>query len=117
MGISTLNFSLSFTLALILISSIFTISFKTDSVMALTEVSTECRGSNSETKETESEDAHRFNEKGLDLLDSGKYQQALEYFDMASDEDPNLAVSINNKGVALSNLERYEEAIEQYDKA
>ncbi len=123
MGISTLNLSLSFTLALILISSIIIISFKIDAVDAakitagkkpIKIVDTSCRGANWEMPEA-SKAAVRLNDKGNDFLDIGKYERAIIYYDLAIDEGSSAA--LYNKGLALNGLEKYEEAIEYFDKA
>lgn len=55
--------------------------------------------------------------KGIELLDNGKYEDALSYFDQAlvlDSKDPDLW---NKKGVALRSLGRYEEAIECFNKS
>lgn len=63
------------------------------------------------------EDANRLLNKGFDYAQIGKYQQAIQYYDMALDKDPNFANALNNKGVALFKLGKYEESIQYYDMA
>jgi Tfp pilus assembly protein PilF len=120
MGISTLNFSLSFTLALILISSIIIVSFKTDEVDATIRVpkvaNTSCSEPDREDEKT-NKASYRFTEKGNDFYEIGNNEKALIYYNLAIKKDPNNAAALHNKGNALHNLERYEEAIEYYDKA
>jgi tetratricopeptide (TPR) repeat protein len=55
--------------------------------------------------------------KGYDLLDSGRYQEAIPYFDRALAIDPNNTDALNGKGYALYGLGRYQEAISFFDKA
>jgi tetratricopeptide (TPR) repeat protein len=64
-----------------------------------------------------SEDVDDLNQKGNDLSNQGKYQEAIEYYERALRIDPNHVNALNNKGVALANQGEYKEAIECYDKA
>ena len=55
--------------------------------------------------------------KGMNFLEDGKYEEALDCFEkiLASNpSDPNIW---NKKGVALRSLGRYDEAIESFNKA
>ena len=54
---------------------------------------------------------------GNELLNEGKYDEAIVYYDKALEIKPNDVDALNNKGLALYNLERYEEAITYYEKA
>ncbi len=55
--------------------------------------------------------------KGQSLLEDGKFNDALGFFEQAlllNQDDPNLW---NNKGIALRSLGRYEEAMECFNKS
>lgn len=94
-----------------LLNTIFgIIFFQIDSIMGLTEDDSEYRGSDSETEETKSEDAYRFNKKGIDLIDVGSYQKAIKYYDMALDKDPNCNAAVEWKINAQGKLENYNNA-------
>jgi len=58
-----------------------------------------------------------YNYKGNALLDSGRYEDAIEFFDMGIQLNPDDPGIHNNKGNALFKMKRYREAIEEYDKA
>ena len=49
-------------------------------------------------------------DKGVNLLDQGKYAEALELFDQALEIDPNNIHGLSNKGTTLNKLEQYFEA-------
>ena len=54
---------------------------------------------------------------GQSLMDDGKYDDALGYFEQAlllNQNDPDLW---NNKGIALRSLGRYEESMECFNKS
>jgi len=54
---------------------------------------------------------------GQSLMDNGKYDDALEYFEQAlllNQNDPDLW---NNKGIALRSLGRYIESMECFNKS
>src|SRR5687768_4303267 len=50
-------------------------------------------------------------------INSGKYQEAVEYMDKTLAIDPNNIGAYNNKALVLDKTGRYQEAIENYDKA
>ena len=55
--------------------------------------------------------------KGQSLMDNGKYDDALGYFEQAlllNQNDPDLW---NNKGIVLRSLGRYEESMECFNKS
>jgi len=54
---------------------------------------------------------------GMSLLQQGKFNDALEYFDKILVIDPNDVITLGNKGAALTQLNRHEEAIVLYNKA
>jgi tetratricopeptide (TPR) repeat protein len=55
--------------------------------------------------------------KGNDLFNSGRYEEAIEYYDQVPSTDTNYYIALTNKGNTLNSLERYSEAITYYDKA
>ena len=55
--------------------------------------------------------------KGKVLLEEGKFDDALGYFEQALILKPNDPELLNFKGVALRSLGRYEEAIECFNKS
>ena len=63
------------------------------------------------------EDAQAILKKGINFLDDGKYEEALDCFEkilVINPDDPDIW---NKKGVALRSLGRYDEAIESFNKA
>jgi len=56
-------------------------------------------------------------EGGDYLMDHGRYESAIKYYDYVISIDSELAEAWNKKGEALKNLGRYEDAIRCYDKA
>jgi len=63
------------------------------------------------------DDAKKHFDEGNRLYDLGRYEEAIEEFDIALDIDPNYKEAHYNKGNTLRHLKRYEEAIKEYDKA
>ena len=61
--------------------------------------------------------AYGLNEYGLDLLRSGKLNEAIVAFDKAIEKDPENINLLNNKAQVLETLGKYEEALELYNKA
>src|SRR5919197_6464229 len=57
------------------------------------------------------------NKKGLDLINSGDYSEAITYFDKALAMNSSNVNALNNKAFALYSLGNYSEAISYYDKA
>ncbi|MCV0431460.1 tetratricopeptide repeat protein [Nitrosopumilus sp.] len=56
-------------------------------------------------------------QKGQSLMDDGKFDEALGYFEQAlllNQNDPDLW---NNKGIALRSLGRYEESMDCFNKS
>lgn len=62
-------------------------------------------------------DAVDYYNKGIDLINMGKYEEAIQAFDKAVERNPKIAAAWNNKGEALNNLSKYNEAIKVFDKA
>jgi len=56
------------------------------------------------------------NKKGTELLNSGKYEEAISYFDKVLEIEPANIDAMNNKGASLISLERYEESLSTFDK-
>ena len=63
------------------------------------------------------EKALDLHEKGIDLCELERYEEAIACFDAAIRLDPRLSDAWNNKGMSLHGLERYEEAIACFDAA
>jgi len=61
--------------------------------------------------------AEVWNNKGSELLLSGKYDESLLYFERAITLDQNFTSPWNNRGKALFALGRYNESVEAYDQA
>ncbi|MFL6421171.1 MAG: tetratricopeptide repeat protein, partial [Nitrososphaeraceae archaeon] len=57
------------------------------------------------------------NKKGLDLLSSASYNEAITYFDKILAINSTDATALNNKGFALMQLGNYTAAITYFDKA
>jgi tetratricopeptide (TPR) repeat protein len=55
--------------------------------------------------------------KGKKLLEEGKFEDALGFFEQALLNNPNDPDLLNNKGVTLRSLGRYDEAIECFNKS
>jgi tetratricopeptide (TPR) repeat protein len=55
--------------------------------------------------------------KGVALVDLGKYEEALVYFDKAIELNPNDAEVWDNKGIALGHLGKHDEALACFNKA
>ena len=55
--------------------------------------------------------------RGKTLLEEGKFEDALSYFEQALTLDQNNADLWNDKGVALRSLGRYQEALECFNKS
>jgi tetratricopeptide (TPR) repeat protein len=66
---------------------------------------------------SETTSASEWFDKGFNLGEQGRYQEAIEAYDKALKIDPQYKFAWLNKGWALNNLGRYQEAIEAYDKA
>ena len=56
-------------------------------------------------------------DKGTSLLDSGKYNESIAYFDQALTINPNDVTVLTNKGIALLGLGKSNESIAYFDKA
>ncbi|HLB72154.1 MAG TPA: tetratricopeptide repeat protein, partial [Candidatus Methanoperedens sp.] len=54
---------------------------------------------------------------GNTMYSSGKYEEAIGYFNRSLEIDPRNSTAWNNKGLALSKLGRIDETISCYDKA
>ncbi len=55
--------------------------------------------------------------KGSFLVDNGRYEEALEFFEQALLLRPNDPDILNKKGVALRSLGRYDEAVRCFTKS
>ena len=67
--------------------------------------------------QSESEDASTWFDRGNDLYNSQRYEEAIASYDKALEIKPDDHEAWNNRGIALRKLERYSEAIASYDKA
>ena len=54
---------------------------------------------------------------GISLLQQGKFNDAIRYFDKILEIDPYDSIALGNKGAALTQLNRHEEALQVYNKA
>ena len=63
------------------------------------------------------EKALDLNEKGIDLYELERHEEAIACFDEAIRLDPELSDVHYNKGIALHVLDRHEEAIACFDEA
>jgi tetratricopeptide (TPR) repeat protein len=57
------------------------------------------------------------NNIGRELIDEGRWEEALAELDMAMELDPELAEAYNNRGSTYSYLEQYEQTKADLDKA
>lgn len=55
--------------------------------------------------------------KAIDLANSEKFDEALEYYNKALEADPYNAITWYNRGVLMGKLQRYEEGIQNFEKA
>ena len=69
---------------------------------------------NEEIKET---DADALLNQGAALLEEGKYDLSINYFNKALKTNPNLADAYNNRGIAYYNKGQYDKAISDFTKA
>ena len=66
----------------------------------------------------ESEDEIKsLEEKGDELTELGKYEEAISFYDKILEIDPNNLVALNKKGANLANLDKPEEALTYFEKA
>ena len=63
------------------------------------------------------EKALDLNEKGVELSELERYEEAIACYDKAISLDPELSDAWYNKGLALDCLERHKEAIACYSEA
>jgi tetratricopeptide (TPR) repeat protein len=54
--------------------------------------------------------------QGIALSNSGKYKEAISYYDKALFFDPCNVYALNDKGLAVASLGNYTQAIKYYDK-
>ena len=59
----------------------------------------------------------KYFDKGFDLSKLKRYEEAIEQYKLAIQDETSYSSAYNNMGVALNELKRYEEAIEQYKLA
>jgi tetratricopeptide (TPR) repeat protein len=64
-----------------------------------------------------SQNAKKWFDRGFELLESGKYEEALTCFDKVLEIQPDDYKAWTNRGLALDKLERYEESLISYDRA
>jgi tetratricopeptide (TPR) repeat protein len=61
--------------------------------------------------------ASKWNEHGIDLLGQGRYEEAVQDFNIALGLNSSYAAAWYNKGLALYGLGRYGEAIQAYNRS
>ena len=71
---------------------------------------------NNQTNQT-NQSLPALNKKGLELLNSGSYNESLAYFDNALAVSPDNPTVLDNKGFALYSLGNFSGALYYYDKA
>lgn len=57
------------------------------------------------------------NKNGLDCIEKGEFEEAINYFDKALEKEPKNVEIINNKGYALKEAGHYEEALQHFEIA
>lgn len=62
-------------------------------------------------------EATEHNNRGVELLNDGKWEEAIAELDMAIELDPSSAKAYNNRGYAYRELKQYEQALADFDKA
>ena len=62
-------------------------------------------------------DTQEIMKKGMDFLEDGRYEDALDCFEKILVSDSDNPDIWNKKGVALRSLGRYDEAIESFNKS
>jgi tetratricopeptide (TPR) repeat protein len=72
---------------------------------------------NNTTTDNQSSSISILNKKGLDLLSSASYNEAITYFDKILAINSTDATALNNKAFTLYSLGKYNEAVVYYDKA
>ena len=70
-----------------------------------------------ETFVNKSDNINALNNKGLDLVNLGKHNEAIQCFDKALEIDVNFSNSWLNKGFSLYHVGKHSDAIQCYDKA
>jgi len=64
-----------------------------------------------------SDDIDALIEKGVNLRNFGKYDEALQVFDKVTELEPSNAQAWHNKGIILGILKKYNEALQAFEKA
>jgi len=62
-------------------------------------------------------EATEHNNRGVELLNGGKWEEAIAELDMAIELNPSSAKAYSNRGYAHRELEQYEQALADFDKA
>jgi tetratricopeptide (TPR) repeat protein len=55
--------------------------------------------------------------RGTEILNAGRYREAMPYFDEAIRLDPRYVEAFNNRGIAYGNLGQYQRAVQDFDEA
>ena len=61
--------------------------------------------------------AKQWFDEGYALVNSGRFEEAIQAYETATRLNPNDALAYSNKGVALERLRRYQEALQAYETA
>lgn len=61
--------------------------------------------------------SHAYNLKGLALMNSNQYNEALSAFDKSIEIDSKYLAPLINKGILFMKIHKYNEAIEYFNKA
>ena len=70
-----------------------------------------------ENIKNETKDASSWNDKGIELHNKGKYEEAITCYDKAIKLDPHYVYAWYNKGLALYDQRKYKESLKCYDRA
>jgi len=63
----------------------------------------------------EAQNSTEWNNKGVDLFIAGRFEEALQAYDKATELDPQNEYAWHNKGNTLAYMGRYEEALQAYN--
>lgn len=65
----------------------------------------------------DSNNSHAYNLKGLALMNSNRYSEALSAFDKSIEIDSKYLAPLKNKGIVSMKIQKYNEAIDNFNNA